>query len=305
MQTNQKIKPFLTVSSITEETVTIGISPIFRVEIENTKGIKNETEIQKYIPYLNKINLTDENEGNIENRISRTCSYFSILNNKPLSSYKNFINKNILVLGAGGLGSRIVLELAAMGNKKITVVDHDIVEESNLQRMFWLSKSDIGRKKVDILKNKLSTINNNCKCNVYEIDSITFCKKKNLSCYDFIFITADADDGSMADKTGRILKDSGVPHLIGGYWESMVIIGPIFDNNSTTNLKQEHDKFSDKYRNRISRDFIPPSTGFTNSIISGIMINESVKYFNKSSTLYNNQFIMNLIDLRAYLNSVF
>ena len=47
---------------------------------------------------------------------------------------KKILNSKVLVIGAGGLGSPIIMYLAALGVGKITVVDNDKVELSNLQR---------------------------------------------------------------------------------------------------------------------------------------------------------------------------
>lgn len=46
---------------------------------------------------------------------------------------KNLLNSNVLVVGAGGIGSSAALYLASAG-VPITILDHDIVEESNLHR---------------------------------------------------------------------------------------------------------------------------------------------------------------------------
>jgi adenylyltransferase/sulfurtransferase len=53
------------------------------------------------------------------------------------------------VVGAGGLGSPVVLALAAAGVGTITVIDDDVVEASNLQRQVMHRVSDVGAAKVD------------------------------------------------------------------------------------------------------------------------------------------------------------
>ncbi|MEV4689298.1 ThiF family adenylyltransferase [Microbacterium sp. LWH3-1.2] len=56
---------------------------------------------------------------------------------------------HVAVVGAGGIGSPVVLALAAAGVGTITVVDDDLVEASNLQRQVMHRVSDVGAAKVD------------------------------------------------------------------------------------------------------------------------------------------------------------
>lgn len=56
-------------------------------------------------------------------------------------------NARLVCIGAGGLGCPVLLYLAAAGVGRIVVVDHDQVEESNLQRQVLFTKEDVGRKK--------------------------------------------------------------------------------------------------------------------------------------------------------------
>lgn len=55
----------------------------------------------------------------------------------------------VLVIGAGGLGSPILLYLAAAGVGQLTVVDDDVVESTNLQRQVVHGVADVGRAKVE------------------------------------------------------------------------------------------------------------------------------------------------------------
>ncbi|WOQ70203.1 ThiF family adenylyltransferase [Microbacterium limosum] len=56
---------------------------------------------------------------------------------------------HVAVVGAGGLGSPVVLALAAAGIGTLTIIDDDDVEPSNLQRQVIHAHADVGRPKVD------------------------------------------------------------------------------------------------------------------------------------------------------------
>jgi molybdopterin/thiamine biosynthesis adenylyltransferase/rhodanese-related sulfurtransferase len=56
---------------------------------------------------------------------------------------------HVVVLGAGGLGSAVIPPLAASGIGRITIVDDDRVEVTNLHRQTLHSDADVGRPKVD------------------------------------------------------------------------------------------------------------------------------------------------------------
>jgi adenylyltransferase/sulfurtransferase len=64
-----------------------------------------------------------------------------------------------LVIGAGGLGSPILLYLAAAGVGTLGVIDNDTVSLSNLQRQVLHGTSDVGRSKVDSAADAVRAIN--------------------------------------------------------------------------------------------------------------------------------------------------
>ncbi|MDR3374815.1 MAG: molybdopterin-synthase adenylyltransferase MoeB [Ancalomicrobiaceae bacterium] len=65
----------------------------------------------------------------------------------------------VLVVGAGGLGSPVILYLAAAGVGTLGIVDNDKVSLSNLQRQVIHSTGDIGRPKVESASARVAAIN--------------------------------------------------------------------------------------------------------------------------------------------------
>jgi molybdopterin/thiamine biosynthesis adenylyltransferase/rhodanese-related sulfurtransferase len=68
-------------------------------------------------------------------------------------------NAAVLVIGAGGLGSPVLMYLAAAGVGTIGIVDDDVVEESNLQRQVIHGQSDLGQAKVDSAQMAIAELN--------------------------------------------------------------------------------------------------------------------------------------------------
>lgn len=84
-----------------------------------------------------------------------------------LEAQQKLKDSSVLVIGAGGLGSPLILYLAAAGVGTLGIIDHDVVDESNLQRQVLYSTDHIGQPKVDIAKEKINTLNPNVRVDVY------------------------------------------------------------------------------------------------------------------------------------------
>ena len=65
----------------------------------------------------------------------------------------------VLVVGSGGLGSPVLLYLAAAGIGTIGIVDFDVVDDSNLQRQVLFGVNEIGKPKVEAAKQRLQALN--------------------------------------------------------------------------------------------------------------------------------------------------
>jgi adenylyltransferase/sulfurtransferase len=65
----------------------------------------------------------------------------------------------VLLIGAGGLGAPLGLYLAAAGVGRLGIVDFDVVDFTNLQRQITFSTKDVGRKKAEAARERLSSMN--------------------------------------------------------------------------------------------------------------------------------------------------
>jgi adenylyltransferase/sulfurtransferase len=91
-----------------------------------------------------------------------------ILPEVGLDGQKRLKSASVLCVGTGGLGSPLLLYLAAAGVGRIGIVDFDIVDSSNLQRQIIHGTSWVGKPKVESAKNRILEINPFCQVDLYE-----------------------------------------------------------------------------------------------------------------------------------------
>ena len=104
-------------------------------------------------------------------------------------------NKNILLIGIGGVGSYACESLIRSGIMNITIADNDIIDISNLNRQLMTNMDNIGKYKVDVMKDRILSINPNCKVKTinYFVDenNISMIFKDN---YDYVIDACDSID---------------------------------------------------------------------------------------------------------------
>lgn len=110
-------------------------------------------------PNLEEIQLTKEEYE----RFSRHL----ILPEVGLDGQKRLKAASVLCIGTGGLGSPLLLYLAAAGIGRIGIVDFDVVDSSNLQRQVIHGTSWVGKPKIESAKNRIHEINPNCQVDLY------------------------------------------------------------------------------------------------------------------------------------------
>ena len=100
-------------------------------------------------------------------------------------------SKNILIVGVGGVGQNIATYLVTNGCEKLTIMDFDKVEISNLNRQYLVSEEDIGQIKVIAVQKALMKKNKDAKIKVLGA-KITHENASNfIKGFDFIIDATD------------------------------------------------------------------------------------------------------------------
>ena len=91
-----------------------------------------------------------------------------ILPEVGLDGQKRLKAASVLCIGTGGLGSPLLLYLAAAGVGRIGIVDFDVVDHSNLQRQVIHGTSWVDKPKIESAKHRIHEINPMCQVDLYE-----------------------------------------------------------------------------------------------------------------------------------------
>lgn len=106
-------------------------------------------------------------------------------------------NSSVAVIGLGGVGAYALEAVARAGVEKLVIVDHDIIEESNINRQLPALNSTIGLYKTDIMEKRLKDINPAIEIRKYTLSFNTESSEEILSYpIDYVIDAIDA----LADK---------------------------------------------------------------------------------------------------------
>ena len=82
-----------------------------------------------------------------------------LLDELGIEGQERLLHSHALLIGAGGLGSPVALYLGSSGVGRITVVDDDTVDETNLQRQIAHNLARVGHAKADSVREAIAAIN--------------------------------------------------------------------------------------------------------------------------------------------------
>ncbi len=195
-------------------------------------------------PNLDEIQLTKEDY--------QTYSRHIILPEVGLDGQKRLKAASVLCIGTGGLGSPLLLYLAAAGIGRIGIVDFDVVDHSNLQRQIIHGTSWVGKPKIESAKDRILQINPNCQIDLYETALTSTNALEILEPYDVVV------DGTDNFPTRYLTNDAcvllGKPNVYGSIFR--------FEGQATVFNYQDGPNYRDLYPE-------PPPPGMVPSCAEG------------------------------------
>lgn len=130
-------------------------------------------------------------------------------------------SKTVLLVGLGGVGGYAMESLIRSGIENIILIDYDKVDESNLNRQIITNRSNIGKDKVDVAKERILSINPECNVTTLNIfldkDKINILDKYHI---DYIIDACDSVEAKKLlidyslDKHIKLISSMGTANKI-------------------------------------------------------------------------------------------
>ena len=217
-----------------------------------------------------------------------------ILPEVGLEGQKRLKAANVLCIGTGGLGSPLLLYLAAAGIGRIGIVDFDIVDHSNLQRQVIHGTSWVGKPKIESAKNRILEINPYCQVDLYETRLTSTNALDIIKPYDLVV------DGTDNFPTRYLVNDACVllnkPNVYGAIFR--------FEGQASVFNYQGGPNYRDLYPEPPPPGLVPSCAeagvlGILPGVIGCIQATETIKIIlGKGQTLRGRLLLYNALDMK-------
>ncbi len=202
------------------------------------------------------------------------------LKNKKLISEKDqerLGKSKVVVLGCGGLGGYVVEMLTRVGVGKLTLIDFDKFDESNLNRQLLSTEKNIGEFKVEVAGERVQEVNSNV---LIECINKKITKENLVELVSKGDIVVDALDDSILKKdVEKVCKAAGIPMVhgaIGGFVGQVAVIMP-------------GDDILEKIYGDSKLENPMGNPSFTPGLVASIQVGEVIKVLLDKGKVLNNE----------------
>ena len=211
-----------------------------------------------------------------------------ILPEVGMEGQKRLKAASVLCVGTGGLGSPLLLYLAAAGVGRLGIVDFDVVDHSNLQRQVIHGTSWVGKPKIESAKARILEINPHCQVDLYETALTSENALQIIEPYDIVC------DGTDNFPTRYLVNDAcvllGKPNVYGSIFR--------FEGQATVfNLDAESPNYRDLFPEPPPPGMVPSCAeggvvGVLPGIIGVIQATEAVKIITGIGTTLSGRLLL-------------
>jgi adenylyltransferase/sulfurtransferase len=217
-----------------------------------------------------------------------------ILPEVGVAGQKRLKAASVLCIGTGGLGSPLLLYLAAAGIGRLGIVDFDVVDHSNLQRQVIHGTSWVGKPKISSAKHRIHEINPFCQVDAYNTRISSQNALELIQPYDIVV------DGTDNFPTRYLVNDACVllnkPNVYGSIFR--------FEGQATVFNYQEGPNYRDLYPEPPPPGMVPSCAeggvlGILPGIIGVIQATETVKIIlRQGNTLSGRLLLFNALEMK-------
>lgn len=248
------------------------------------KGItQKELETNKFYIDLYENQLIYKQTFFNERKINRNLLFFDYCN-IDVKKFKNIKKTKILIYGIGGLGSSLTYMLAQLGFTNLIVVDFDIVEKSDIEKILIYNKDHINKKKTKALKDiifkdfsfEIKIIEEKY-ANIEQISNVI---SENMP--DLVINACDPLPTFKID-LNKVCFENKIPYLSIHYSFEYILLGPLYvptitscENSFNKKLKE---LFKESYSSssKMYKDYlVHPSNLMTINMASSMAIKEII-----------------------------
>ena len=208
-------------------------------EIEQLRdrfGAEHVDDALSQMRHLNLLEDADDEQrlsGDVRARFDRQLRYFGDLARSdgvtPADCQERLQAACVAILGVGGLGGRVALELASCGVGEIWLVDGDRVEVSNLNRQLQYVESDIGALKVEAAASRLRAFNSGLRVKSVAVQMTSAAAVADcVAGADLVIDAVDWPPHEIEHWCNDACFSAGIPYIAMGHFPPIARVGPLY-----------------------------------------------------------------------------
>ncbi len=258
------------------------------------EGLPTETVAQSLID-LEQLGVLERDHGKElltdeeAERFDRQLIYLADISPQGQSAWQlqhRLRQSHVVILGCGGLGSWAATGLVLAGVGKLTLVDDDTVELSNLNRQLLFRTSDVGRRKIDAARGSLTALNPHLEVTTVHKRIQSTAEVVELTAEaDFLVMTADHPPYEGLITVNRACLETGTPWISAGQIPPTIRIGPVVIPGQTPchecqehAFRRDYPHYEDLIRHRTDRPADAATLGAASGTIGSLIAMEAIHH---------------------------
>lgn len=183
--------------------------------------------------------LVGRSLSDVQDQYTKQRRWLAHNDEQPAAAMERIATHHAVILGCGGVGSIVATHLGAMGIGHLLLIDHDAVEVTNFNRQFAYRRSDLGRPKVEALKDFLADRYPDTRVDTAEVfvdsaDTLASYLPADIdprSCT--VFCCADRPVGTSAAVVAEVAATFGASALFAAAGLEEAAVGPLLTGGPT------------------------------------------------------------------------